>query len=93
MRYHCSVFGILRFAKPKSISFTRHVWDCNNDNYDLLREKASEIDWSSLKDDSIDIYANNFKNAILVITKECVLNLKIKVKPSVPPWLTSILKR
>ena len=93
MRYHCPIFGILKFSKPKSKSFSRHIWDYNNGDYNLLREKASQMDWESLKDDNIDNYVENLKNAIISITTECVPNRSIKVKPSDPPWLTSALKR
>ena len=58
MRYHCPIFGILKFAKAKSKSFKRHIWDYNSGDYELLREKASEIDWNSLFDNNIDIYAD-----------------------------------
>ena len=34
LRYHCSVFGILKFVKPKLKSFTRHIWNYNTDDYD-----------------------------------------------------------
>ena len=44
------------FSKAKSKSFERHIWDYNNGDYELLREKASEYDWNSLYDDNIDIY-------------------------------------
>ena len=93
MRYHCPIFGILKFSKPKFKSFSRHIWDYNNGDYNLLREKASQMDWESLKADNIDNYVENLKNAIISITTECVPNLNIKVKPSDPPWLTSALKR
>ena len=85
MRYHCPIFGILKFSKPKSKSFSRHIWDYNNGDYNLLREKASQMDWESLKDDNIDNYVENLKNAIISITTECVPNRNIKVKPSDPP--------
>ena len=68
MRYHCPTFGILKFSKTKSKSFDRHTWDYNNGDYDLLRDKTSEIDWNSLNNDNIDIYADNIKNAILPLT-------------------------
>lgn len=45
-----------------------------------------------MKLENVDVHADNFKNAILTITKECVPNRKIKVKPSDPPWLTNFLK-
>ncbi|MCG8096458.1 MAG: endonuclease/exonuclease/phosphatase family protein, partial [Candidatus Thiodiazotropha endolucinida] len=93
LRYHCPIYGVLRFAKPKSKLFDRHIWDYKNGNYDLLREKASAIDWTSLTHENIDIYSNNLKNSILTIAKECIPNRTIKVRPSDPPWLTSFLKR
>ena len=58
-RYHCPVFGILNFTKPKRKAFTHHVWIYDHGNYDLLREKASETDWDSLKDEDTNKYAKN----------------------------------
>ena len=53
LRYHCPVFGILKFSKPKVKAFKRHTWNYNNGDYDLLRNKALNIDWDSLKDEKI----------------------------------------
>ena len=39
IRYHCPVFGILNFSKPKRKSFTRHIWRYDQGNYNLLKEK------------------------------------------------------
>ena len=74
-------------------AFKRHIWNYNNGDYDLLRNKALNIDWDSLKDESIDTYATNISNTILTITSECIPNKFITVKPSDPPWITSHLKR
>ena len=57
-----------------------------------MQEKASQMDWESLKDDNIDNYVENLKNAIISITTECVPNRNIKVKPSDPRGLPRILK-
>ncbi|MCG7877683.1 MAG: endonuclease/exonuclease/phosphatase family protein [Candidatus Thiodiazotropha taylori] len=70
-RYHCPVFGILKFAKPKSKVFEREIWNYNNGNYDLLREKAALVDWESLHDNNIDTYACNIQPTILSLAKEC----------------------
>ena len=93
LRNHCPVFGILKFSKPKVKAFKRHIWNYNNGDYDLLRNKALNIDWDSLKDETIDTYATNISNTILTITSECIPNKCITVKPSDPPWITSHLKR
>ena len=55
LRYHRPVFGILKFSKPKVKAFKRHIWNCNNGDYDLCN-KALNIDWDSLKDESIYTY-------------------------------------
>ena len=93
VRYHCPVFGILKFSKRKRKAFKRQIWSYNNGNYDLLRNKALTTDWDSLKDRNIDTYAQNISNSILKIAFECIPNKCITVKPSDPPWITSVLKR
>ncbi|MCG8113035.1 MAG: reverse transcriptase domain-containing protein [Candidatus Thiodiazotropha taylori] len=93
IRYHCPVFGVLKFTKPKSKVFEREIWNYKNGNFDLLREKATLVNWDSLKDGNIDIYADNILSTILNLAKECIPFKKIKIRPADPPWLSSILKR
>ena len=93
LRYHCPVFGILKFSKPKITSYTRHIWTYNQGNYNLLREKAANTDWNSLQDNNINIHAENITNYILTIAKECIPNKTIRVRPSEPPWITSNIKQ
>lgn len=57
LRYHCPVFGLLKFSKPKAKSFTRHIWYYDQGDFQLLRTRAAETDWNSLRDDNLDIYA------------------------------------
>lgn len=93
IHYHCPVFGILKCAKPKSKVFEREIWIYNNGYYAILREKNTLVDWDTLKDDNVDQYAENFQTTIFSLSKECIPFKKIKIRPSDPPWLTSILKR
>ena len=93
LRYHCPVFGILKFSKPKIKALKRHIWSYDKDNYELLHNKARDTDWDSLRDENIDTYATNISNSILAIASECIPNKCIMVKPSDPPWITSVLKR
>ena len=92
LRYHCPVFG-LKFSKPKVRAFKRHIWSYDKGNYELLRNKARDTDWDSLRDENIDTYATNISNSILTIASECIPNKSITVIPSDPPWITSGLKR
>ena len=93
LRYHCPVFGILKFSKPKVKAFKRHIWSYDKGNYELLRNKARDTDWDSLRDENIDTYATNISNSILAIASERIPNKSITVKPSDPPWITSGLER
>ncbi|MEW8512948.1 MAG: hypothetical protein AB2608_19100, partial [Candidatus Thiodiazotropha sp.] len=92
VRYHCPVYGIFKFSKPKQKSFTRHVWKYLQGDYDLLRTKAASTDWTSLYDDDISTHAENITSHIISIAKECIPNKTIRVRPSDPPWITSYIK-
>ena len=62
-------------------------------NFNLLHEKASSFDWNSLQNDNIDVYASNIETKIISLSRECISNKNIKVRPYEPPWLTNFLKR
>ena len=93
VRFHCPVFGILNFSKPKSKSFTRHIWSYDRGDFNLLREKASLTDWNLLKNEDIDTYACNITNHILELSKQCIPNKTIRVRPSDLPWITCAIKK
>ena len=55
----------------------------------MLRNKASEINWDTLQNDDIDLYANNIHNDVIEIASECIPNKEIKIEATDPPWITS----
>ena len=73
-RYHCTIFGIYNFSKPKSKSFTRHIWKYDQGSYNLLRNKAASADGESLENDDISTHAKN------VTTYYPTLNYASKIK-------------
>ena len=93
VRYHCLVFGLIKFTKPKIKSYRRQIWKYDQGDYQLLRTKAVETDWNSLRDNNLDTYAANISNHIRLIVKECIPNKVVTIKPSDPPWLTNYIKR
>ena len=93
IRYHCPIYGIFKFSKPKIKSFMRHIWNYEQGNYVLLREKASTFDWNSLQDNNIDVYADNVNTVINSLARECIPNTHVRIKPLDPPWITFTLKR
>ena len=92
IRYHCPIYGIFKFSKPKFVSFTRHVWHYDRGNYDLMRNKTASFDWDSIKNNDINIYANNMNTTVTAIAKECIPNRCINIKPTEPPWITTDIK-
>ena len=80
IRYYCPVFGILKFTKPKTKTFTRHIYSYNNGNFDLMRGKASVFDWNTLRDDDINVYASNIESKIISLSRECIPNKKYQSK-------------
>ena len=58
----------------------------------IFSNKASEINWDTLQNDDINLYANNLllHNADIEIANECIPNKEIKVKASETPWITSL---
>ena len=87
LRYHCPIFGIFKFRKPIRRSFTRHIWRYEQGNYDLLKEMASTADWKALHNPDINVYGK-----ILEISKDCIPNKIVTIRPSDPPWMTSSIK-
>ena len=69
IRYHCPIYGIFKFSKPKFVSFTRHIWNYDQGNYDLLRNKATSFDWDYVRDNDTNIYANNINTTLISIAK------------------------
>ena len=93
IRYHCPVFGVFSFSKPKIKCFKRRVWQYDRGDYDLLRQKASFSDWNSLQNSDINIYTKNFYNLLTEITDSCIPNRHITIRPTEPPWITTLIKK
>ena len=92
-RYHCPVFALFKFHKPKQSSYTRKIYKYDQGDYELLRQKADQTDWTSLKDDNIENYANQISEKIIEITDQCIPNKIVRIKPSDQPWINSSIKR
>ena len=92
VRYHCPIFGIFKFSKHRCKSFTRHIWNYDQGDYNRMREKASAIPWEDLQHDDINVYADNILSTIDTIARECIPNKNVRIKVTDPPWITSTIK-
>ena len=93
IRYHCPVFGILNFSKPKRKSFTRRIWRYDQGNYNLLRENVASTDWNVLINDDINTYAKGLIDKLLHLAEDSIPNKVITIRPTDPPWITTQIKR
>ena len=85
LRYHCPVFGILKFSKPKMKSYVRNIWIYDQGDYQQLRMKAAATDWASLFLNNLNVYASNITNRLGSIAKECISNRTVRIRPSDRP--------
>ena len=81
IRYHCPIFSIFHLKKAVQNTFKRVIWTYDQGDYEILRKRISEFDWNSIYNDDINIYAKTFSDKLLEMTKECVPNRTITVRP------------
>ncbi|XP_053393699.1 uncharacterized protein LOC128555435 [Mercenaria mercenaria] len=93
LRYHCPTYCILKFCKPKPITFTRLIWMYDQCNFDLLRQSLSSADWESCSNADVNAYASNITDTILSICKNLIPNKTVTVRPRDVPWMTSAIRR
>ena len=93
LRYHCPIYGIFKFSKPKVSSFTRRIWYYDRCDFNVLRNKVNAVDWNSLQDNNIDTYANNIHSTVMSLATECIPNKHVRVRPVEPAWINSKIKR
>ena len=59
IRYHCPIYCVYNFDKVITPSFTRHIYLYHRGDYETLALELTGTDWSSLKDDNVDVYAQH----------------------------------
>ena len=93
IKYHCPVYGIFKFSKPKRQSFQRFVWRYEQGNYNLLRQKAASFNWNTLKHQDINVYAKALVDKILEFSKQSIPNKVVTIRPSEPTWMNSNIRK
>ena len=92
-RYHCPIYALFNFQKPKIKTFKRMIWKYDQGDYNKLRHDISNSDFKSFEHNNINIYAQNITKHIISTCKNCIPNKTITVRPSEPLWITSEIKR
>ena len=92
VHYHCPIYGIFNFAKPKQKSYTRHIWKYEQGDYVTFKNLANTFDWTFLKSEDINTYSTNITEKILEMSKLCIPNKIVRIRPAEPTWMTSLIK-
>ena len=82
---HKAIYVILPFQYNLQGSFTRLVWLYKKANFDLLKEKLSNYDWSVLHEGSLDDACSKFTDIFLDMAKLCIPSNLVVVRPNDKP--------
>lgn len=93
LRYHCPIFFVLKSHKITTPVFRRHIWLYDRGDYRHFSRDLQETEWVALRDNDIDIYAQNITNHVLILAEKHVPNKNITVRQTDPPWLTNDIKK
>ena len=93
MRYHCPIFGVFNFLKPKVKNLKRIVWKYDQGDYNQLRYNPAIFYWSSIHNSNIDTYADSVANVITENTRKFIPSKNVNVISKEPPWLTCEIKK
>ena len=89
MRYHCPVYGVFNFIKPKYKCCNRTSWKYEGD-YENLRVHV--FDWNSISDNNVDKYVDNLREVLSNDARLFIPNKKVTINPQEPSWITCNIK-
>ena len=96
MRYHCPIFGVFNFLKPKVKNLKRIVWKYDQGDSNQHRYNLAILYWSSIHNSNIDTYAYSVAHVMTENTRKFISSKNVNVspkEPSPPPRLTCEIKK
>ena len=93
LRYHFLVFSVFSFDKCKQPCFRRRIWKYDEADYVHLNQLIIDFDWSTIKSEDINTYAENFTDKLMEFCSLAIPNKMVTIRPSAPPWLNSHIRR
>ena len=85
MRYHCPVFGVFNFLKPKFKNIKRTIWKYDQGDYNELRNSLTNFNWDSIHDSNINNYAENIARVITDNASRVIPSKTVFVNSQEPP--------
>ncbi len=93
IRYHCPIFTLFNYHKPKQTTYTRRIWKYDEGNYGAFRAELDSTDWSQLSHEDINMYASNISDNILKLADTYILIKLTRIRPTHPPWFHNNLRK
>ena len=69
------LISCIYFVSVCQITIMKKYWNCDQGDYNRMREKGSAIPWDDLQHDDINIYADNIFSTIATIAREFIPNI------------------
>ena len=92
IRYHCPIFAVFNFLKPKRTSVRRVIWKYDQVDYSTLKSYFNGINWNELISNDIDNYVENITSAIKDGINRTIPHKMVTIKLHEPPWITNLIK-
>ena len=73
-RYHCPIFGVFNFLKPRYKSFKRRIWKYDSGDYFQLRKRLSEVEWNTVYNDDENKYTQNISHVLIEKASQSIPN-------------------
>ena len=95
IRYHSPVYGALKFHKPSNTCFKRKIWLYDRGDYDLFRQRLSDVNWHQFIESSnnVDTLVSSFSKLFLNVASEAIPNKIVTVRKHDPPWMNNIIRK
>ena len=91
IRYHCPIFGVFNFLKPKRTSVRRVIWKYDLGDYSILRNYLNGINWVEQKSNDINKYVENITSVIKEGLNRTIPNKTVTIKSNEPAWITHLI--
>lgn len=90
IRYHCPVFILLKFVRPKVKPYKRKIWDYKKADFATYRRLLSEHDLANqVRNTEPDTSVQIISDAIFDAADKSIPNKIVNICPNDYPWITT----
>ena len=92
-RYHCPIFVLLKFIRPKTTTYKRKIWNYQRADFVKFRHILSEHDLpEQIRGKELDTSVQIVADAIFDAAEKSIPNKIVNIRPNDYPWITCHIK-